>query len=94
MIKDKDNRDALDHQRQWYASGLVLPFHSDDRKNAKLLALTNLWTAEVRRLCRAEAEAFAMGHLERLGAESRVRGLELGVVKMILAYAGKLNGSQ
>ncbi|KAJ1486198.1 ankyrin repeat-containing domain protein [Baffinella frigidus] len=29
-------------------------------------------------------EAFAMGHQERLGVESRVRGLDAGVVRMVL----------
>ena len=33
---------------------------------------------------RARCEAFAMGHQERLGAGSRVRWLDAGVVQMVL----------
>jgi hypothetical protein len=33
-----------------------------------------------------DCEAFAMGHQERLGAQSRVRGLDAGVVRMVLEY--------
>ena len=91
LLKNKDNRDALGHQKQWFASGLVMMGESAADKNAELLAWTKIWTAEVRRRCRAAAEAFAMGNHERLGAESRVRGLEPGVVKMILSFAGKLH---
>ena len=35
-------------------------------------------------LRRAQCEAFAMGQQERLGAESWVRGLDVGVVRMVL----------
>ena len=35
-------------------------------------------------LRRAQCVAFAMGQLERLGAGSRVRGLDEGVVRMVL----------
>jgi hypothetical protein len=35
---------------------------------------------------RARCEAFAMGHQERLGAGSRVRWLDAGVVGMVLEY--------
>ena len=38
----------------------------------------------VERESRALREAFAMGHQERLGAGSRVLGLDAGVVRMIL----------
>ena len=42
-------------------------------------------TAEANRRAHCEArEAFAMGNLERLGAGSRVRGLDAGVVQMVL----------
>ena len=55
-----------------------------------------IWTIELRHRCRAKAEAFAMGHHERLGSESRVRGLELGVVKMIISFAfeGKMHDTE
>jgi hypothetical protein len=55
-----------------------------------------IWTIELRHRCRAKAEAFAMGHHERLGSESRVRGLELGVVKMITSFAfeGKMHDTE
>ena len=33
---------------------------------------------------RAQCVAFAMGHLERLGAGSRVRALDAGVLRMVL----------
>ena len=35
---------------------------------------------------RAKCEAFAMGHLERLGEGSRVRWLDAGVVRMVLKH--------
>ena len=35
---------------------------------------------------RAKCEAFAMGHQERLGADSRVRWLDAGVVQMVLEF--------
>ena len=37
-----------------------------------------------RREAVARCEAFAMGHQERLGAGSRVRWLDAGVVQMVL----------
>jgi len=37
---------------------------------------------------RARCEAFAMGHQERLGAGSRVRWLDAGVVRMVLEQTG------
>ena len=39
---------------------------------------------EARRL--VQFEAFAMGHHERLGAESRVRALDTGVVRLVMEY--------
>ena len=46
---------------------------------------TAMMKAEVDRRAHCESrEAFAMGHLERLGAGSRVRGLDAGVVQMVL----------
>ncbi|KAJ1481458.1 hypothetical protein T484DRAFT_1954281 [Baffinella frigidus] len=42
---------------------------------------------------RARYEAFAMGQLERLGAGSRVRGLDPGVVGMVLEQLSKLDKS-
>ena len=37
---------------------------------------------------RAKCEAFAMGHQERLGAGSRVRWLDAGVLRMVLEQTG------
>jgi len=45
---------------------------------------------EAEALRRATCEAFAMGQLERLGAGSRVRGLEPEVVRMVLEAGGFL----
>jgi len=52
--------------------------------------LEDMWNTEMRRRKGVEAVAFAMGHHERLGAESMVRELETGVVRMILSAADKL----
>ena len=40
---------------------------------------------------RANCEAFAMGHQERLGAGSRVQWLDAGVLRMVLEQVGKVH---
>jgi len=48
------------------------------------LQIAEMLKAEALR--RAQCEAFAMGQLERLGAGSMVRGLDPGVVRMVLEH--------
>jgi len=40
---------------------------------------------------RANCEAFAMGHQERLGVGSRVQLLDAGVLRMVLEQVGKVH---
>jgi len=51
---------------------------------AAYAAIIEAWDEQRRRAHCEAREAFAMGHLERLGAGSRVRGLDTGVVQMVL----------
>ena len=54
-----------------------------------------VWNAsKQRRKDRIDGEAFAMGHQDRLGSESSVRLLDPCVIKMILDFAGKLDGAE
>ena len=54
-----------------------------------------IWNASKRRLKdRKDGEAFAMGHQDRLGSNSLVKILDPCVIKMILEFAGKLDGAE
>ena len=55
------------------------PYHLAVSGNNPYIAAMLKAEVDRRALCEAR-EAFAMGHLERLGAGSRVRGLDAGVV--------------
>ncbi|KAJ1474297.1 hypothetical protein T484DRAFT_1832942 [Baffinella frigidus] len=61
---------------------------AEDLANANLhsrvVAMLRAETARREAVRRAQCVAFAMGQHERLGAGSRVRGLEPGVVRMVL----------
>ena len=55
-----------------------------------------LWLYDDARLVlrgRGRWQAFAMGLEERLGAGSRVRWLDPGLVTMILSFTGKIPGA-
>ena len=56
--------------------------------------LTPIWNIELLRRCRNEGESFAMGYHERLGDDSLVRLLDPNVIKVILGFAGKLDGAE
>jgi hypothetical protein len=52
----------------------------------RVVELIQTEPARMEALRRAKCEAFAMGQLERLGAVSRVRALDPGVVRMVLDH--------
>ena len=58
-------------------------------------SMAPLWNASKRRQKdRNGGEAFAMGHHDRLGSESLVRHLDPCIIRIILEFAGKLDGAQ
>jgi len=63
--------------------------HPREQQSAACIEIAVMLKAEVLR--RVKCEAFAMGQLERLGAGSRVRGLEPEVVRMVLEHAQLLS---
>ena len=56
------------------------------RQNVQIAAMIRAEAARREAMRRAKCEAFAMGQLERLGAVSRVRALDPGVVRMVLDH--------
>jgi len=56
------------------------------RQRPQIVAMLQAEPARREAVRRAQCEAFAMGHHERLGAGSRVQGLDAGVVRMVLEY--------
>ena len=88
LLINDEGYDVYDYWGRKLYSSLIRIDQSDTNK--EFHAWTTMWDTKMNRRCRAQGEAFTMGHHERLGAESRVRGLEPGVVKIILDASGHL----